>query len=125
VPLHTPPIPRTARHFGPPRLSGGPFFTPPRRRLIQRPMDNPCWPSQPFPCRYDPRTISGGCAMPDTKVPPRVDDPGFWRFRADNARQMAQDMKQAEAKAIVLKIAEEYELVARLTEDLQHQQPAT
>jgi hypothetical protein len=63
--------------------------------------------------------------MPDTKVPPRVDDPGFWRFRADNARQMAQDMKQAEAKAIVLKIAEEYELVARLTEDLQHQQPAT
>ena len=63
--------------------------------------------------------------MPDTKVPPRVDDPGYWRFRADNARQMAQDMKQGEAKAIVLKIAEEYELVARLTEDLPHQPPAT
>ena len=62
--------------------------------------------------------------MPDTKVPPRVDDPGYWRFRADNARQMAQDMKQGEAKAIVLKIAEEYELVARLTEDLLHQPPA-
>ena len=55
--------------------------------------------------------------MPDTKVPPRVDDPGYWRLRANNARQMAQDMKQGEAKAVVLKIAEEYELVARLTED--------
>jgi len=63
--------------------------------------------------------------MPDTKVPPRVDDPGYWRFRANNARQMAQDMKQGEAKAIVLKIAEEYELVARLTEDLRDQPPAT
>ena len=47
-----------------------------------------------------------------------MDDPDYWRFRADHARQMAQDMKQGEAKAIVLKIAEEYELVARLTEDL-------
>jgi hypothetical protein len=55
--------------------------------------------------------------MPDTKVPPRVDDPSYWRLRANNARQMAQDMKQGEAKAVVLKIAEEYELVARLTED--------
>jgi hypothetical protein len=63
--------------------------------------------------------------MPDTKVPPQVDDPGYWRFRANNARQMAQDMKQGEAKAIVLKIAEEYELVARLTEDRLHQPPAT
>ena len=78
-----------------------------------------------IPMPDDPRTISGGCAMPDTKVPPRVDDPGYWRFRANNARQMAQDMKQGEAKAIVLKIAEEYELVARLTEDLLHQPPAT
>jgi len=62
--------------------------------------------------------------MPDTKVPPRVDDPGYWRFRANNARQMAQDMKQGEAKAIVLKIAEEYELVARLTEKLLRQPPS-
>ncbi len=63
--------------------------------------------------------------MPDTKVRPRVDDPGYWRFRANNARQMALDMKQGEAKAIVLKIAEEYELVARLTEDRLRQPPAT
>ena len=63
--------------------------------------------------------------MPDTKVPPRMDDPGYWRFRANNARQMAQDMKQTEAKAIVLKIAEEYELVARLTEERLRQPPAT
>jgi hypothetical protein len=63
--------------------------------------------------------------MPDTKVPPRVDDPAYWRFRANNARQMAQDMKQGEAKAVILKIAEEYELVARLTEDRLRQPPAT
>jgi hypothetical protein len=63
--------------------------------------------------------------MPDTKVPPRVDDPGYWRFRANNARQMAQHMKQGEAKTTVLKIAEEYELVARLTEDRLRQPPAT
>jgi hypothetical protein len=62
--------------------------------------------------------------MPDTKVPPRVDDPGYWRFRANNTRQLAQDMKQGEAQAIVLKIAEEYELVASLTEELLRQPPS-
>jgi len=45
-------------------------------------------------------------------------------LRANNARQMAQAMQQAEAKAIILKIAEEYELVARLTEE-RLQRPAT
>jgi hypothetical protein len=72
-----------------------------------------------------PKNNKGGCAMPDTKVPPRVEDPAYWRFRADNARQMAQDMTQGEAKAVVLKIAEEYDLVARLTEDWLRQPPAT
>jgi hypothetical protein len=63
--------------------------------------------------------------MPDTKVPPRVDDPAYWRFRANNARQIAEDMEQGEAKAVVLKIAEDYDFVARLTEDRLRQQPAT
>jgi hypothetical protein len=63
--------------------------------------------------------------MPDTKVPPRVDDPAYWRFLANNARQMAQDMKQGEAKAVVLKIAEDYDFVAQLTEDRLRQPPAT
>jgi len=63
--------------------------------------------------------------MPDTKVPPRVDDPGYWRFRANSTLQLAKDMKQGEAKAIILKIAEEYELVARLTEDRLRQPSAT
>jgi hypothetical protein len=69
-------------------------------------------------------TQEGGCAMPDTKMPPRVDDPGYWRFRANNTRQLAQDMKQGEAQAIVLKIAEEYDLVAKLTEERLRQPPS-
>jgi len=64
--------------------------------------------------------------MPDTKVPPRVDDPAYyWRLRANNARQIAEDMEQGEAKAVVLKIAEDYDFVARLTEDRLRQPPAT
>jgi hypothetical protein len=63
--------------------------------------------------------------MPDSKVPPRVDDPYYWRFRANSTLQLAKDMKEGEAKAVILKIAEEYELVARLTEDRLRQPPAT
>ena len=43
--------------------------------------------------------------MPDSKMPIRVDDPGYWRFRAHNTRQMAKEMKEGEAKDIILKIA--------------------
>ena len=63
--------------------------------------------------------------MPDSKVPPRVDDPAYWRFRANSTLQLAKDMKEGEAKAVILKIAEEYELVARLTEDRLGLPPAT
>ncbi len=61
--------------------------------------------------------------MPDSKMPIRVDDPGYWRFRAHNTRQMAKEMKAGEAKDIILKIAEEYEIAAQLTEALLRQAP--
>ena len=55
--------------------------------------------------------------MPGAKMPPRVEDPGYWRFRAENARKQAEEAKQDDAKAILLNIAEQYENLARLAEE--------
>ena len=59
--------------------------------------------------------------MPGTKMPPRVEDPGYWRFRAGNARKQADEVKSADAKAILLNIAEQYEQLARMTEEQRRQ----
>ena len=61
--------------------------------------------------------------MPGTKMPPRVEDPGYWRFRAGNARKQADEVKNADAKAILLNIAEQYEQLARMTEEQRRQTP--
>ena len=45
-----------------------------------------------------------------------VDDPEFWRFRAEEVRSIADDMKVVEAKAIMTRIAADYERVADLVE---------
>ena len=45
-----------------------------------------------------------------------VDDPEFWRFRAEKIRSIANDMKVVEAKAIMTRIAEDYERIAELVE---------
>ena len=45
-----------------------------------------------------------------------VDDPGFWRLRAEAARSIADDMKVDEAKAIMTRIAATYERIADLVE---------
>ena len=42
-----------------------------------------------------------------------VDDPEFWRSRAEQARVIADDMKEAEAKAIMERIANDYERLAK------------
>ena len=60
-------------------------------------------------CKDPTRRISGGCVMPDSKMPPQVDGPGYWRFRAENARKQADEMKDKNAKIVVLNIAEQYE----------------
>jgi len=73
--------------------------------------------SSPVQLRYEPRKGRLGVPMPDTKMPPRVDDPGYWRFRAENARTLAKDVKEAEAQSIILNIAQEYEHLARLAEE--------
>jgi len=45
-----------------------------------------------------------------------VDDPEFWRFRAEEVRSIADDMKVVEAKAIMTRIAADYERIADLVE---------
>ena len=55
-------------------------------------------------------------------MPSKADDPEFWRFRAEEARTIASDMKHAETKAIMARIAEDYERIAKIVEELRKQQ---
>ena len=43
-----------------------------------------------------------------------LDNPEFWRFRAEEGWTIAEDMKTGEPKAIMLRIAEDYERIAKL-----------
>jgi len=45
-----------------------------------------------------------------------IDDPEFWRFRAEEVRSIVDDMKVVEAKAIMARIAADYERIAVLVE---------
>ena len=45
-----------------------------------------------------------------------VDDPEFWRSRAEEVRTIATDMKEAKAKAIMDRIADDYERLAKHAE---------
>ena len=40
-------------------------------------------------------------------------DPEHWRQRAEEMRTMAEDMRDPEARATMLRIAEEYEVLAQ------------
>jgi hypothetical protein len=46
-----------------------------------------------------------------------VDDPEFWRSRAEVVRVIADDMKEAEAKAIMERIANDYERLAKCAKE--------
>ena len=50
-------------------------------------------------------------------MPAQTDNPEFWRFRAGEARTIADDMNDAEAKGIMLRIADDYERIAKLCEE--------
>ena len=54
-----------------------------------------------------------------TKIPPtpRVDDPGYWRFRAANTRQLAEESTDEMSKMVLGKIAEAYDAVAQRAEE--------
>jgi len=51
--------------------------------------------------------------MPDRKF---IDDPEFWRSRADGVRAIAEGFKHRDAKAIWNRIADDYERLAQLAE---------
>ena len=50
--------------------------------------------------------------MPATNL----QNPEFWRFRAEEVRSLADDMKHAETKKIMTGIAEDYERIAKIVE---------
>jgi hypothetical protein len=50
-------------------------------------------------------------------MPAQTDNPEFWRFRAEEVRTIADDMKHAEPKAIMMRIAEDYDRIAKLFEE--------
>jgi hypothetical protein len=45
-----------------------------------------------------------------------VDDPEFWRSRAEEVRAIAADMTEAKSKAIMDRIADDYERLAKHAE---------
>jgi len=51
-------------------------------------------------------------------MPSRTDNPEFWRFRAEEVRTIADEMKVAEAKAIMARIADDYERIAKIVEQM-------
>jgi hypothetical protein len=49
-------------------------------------------------------------------TPSFIHDPAHWRQRAEQARTIADQMNDAEAKGMMLKIAEDYEKLAKRAE---------
>jgi hypothetical protein len=65
----------------------------------------------PAPCRtYNRR--GGGMTTKSF-----LSDPEHWRTRAEEARSLAQDIKEASTKEALLQIADEYDQVAHRVED--------
>ena len=50
-------------------------------------------------------------------MPSFADDPAHWRKRADEARAMAEQMTDRDAKQMMLGIAEDYEKLAKRAEE--------
>ena len=50
----------------------------------------------------------------------KVDYPQFWRFRAEEVRRIAVDVKVVEEKVIMTRIAADYERIAVLVEQQLH-----
>ena len=52
------------------------------------------------------------CANRGVAMPRVIDNPGHWRARAEESRSLAEQMKDADARRIMLGIADSYELLA-------------
>jgi hypothetical protein len=56
----------------------------------------------------------------------KISDPQYWRKRAEEARRLADELTDPEAKCKMLKIAEDYEkLSKRAVQRLRHHSSAT
>jgi len=53
------------------------------------------------------------------------DDPDYWRSRAEEARAVAVQMKDAHTKAVMLGIAQDYEKLAKRAEQRTGDTPST
>jgi len=54
----------------------------------------------------------GGSGLSKTSNVSFLDDPRHWRMRGEEARSLAEDMRDQDAKAMMLRIAEDYENIA-------------
>jgi len=45
-----------------------------------------------------------------------IKDPQYWRFRAEEVLSLAEDLEHPETKAIMQRIADDYERIATLVE---------
>jgi hypothetical protein len=59
--------------------------------------------------------MGGALQIGINQMPARTDNPEFWRFRAEEARTIA--AVDAEAKGIMLRIADDYERIVKLIEE--------
>ena len=50
----------------------------------------------------------------------KLDNPEYWRFRAEEVRSIADEMRAGEPKAIMLRIADDYERIAKMVEQNSH-----
>jgi hypothetical protein len=50
-------------------------------------------------------------------MPAQTDNPEYWRFRAEEVRTIAEQMKHTEPKPIMAKIADDCERIAKLFEE--------
>jgi hypothetical protein len=59
-------------------------------------------------------------------VPVRfIDDPEHWRNRAEEARTLADEMKDQQSRAAMLRVATDYELLAKRAEQRQQRKGVT
>lgn len=67
-------------------------------------------------------TPPGLKCSPHMKAPIAINDPALWRQRAEEARRMAEQVADADARQALREVAASYERLARLAEERPIQQ---